>query len=116
MSQKLAGQVALVPGASKGIGATIAKHLPRSVPPSSSITHPSKPGALSEHLERGHTFRRNVQNIDGSGRVSGLSQHGECLEGRKETANHSLGTTGMVRLHMTRPFTCSSTIGLRGCG
>src|ERR1035441_2070935 len=56
--------------------------------------HPK--AAIHEHLKSGHTFRRNVQDIDSSGRVSSLSQHGECLEGRKETANHSLGTTGMV--------------------
>src|SRR5258708_23620309 len=56
--------------------------------------HPK--AAIQEHLKSGHTFRRDVQDIDSSGRVSSLSQHGECLEGRKETANHSLGTTGMV--------------------
>jgi sugar phosphate isomerase/epimerase len=56
--------------------------------------HPK--AAIQEHLKSGHTFRRNVQDIDNSGRVSSLSQHGKCLEGRKETANHSLGTTGMV--------------------
>src|SRR5207237_1804646 len=56
--------------------------------------HPK--AAIHEHLKSGHTFRRNVQDIDSSGRVSSLSQHGECLEGRQETANHSLGTTGMV--------------------
>ena len=54
------------------------------------------PKGIREHLKSGHTFRRNVQDIDSSGRVSSFSQHGECLEGRKETANHSLGTTGMV--------------------
>src|SRR5438445_5792178 len=52
--------------------------------------------AIQEHLKSGHTFRRIDQDIDSSGRVSSLSQHGECLEGRKETANHNLGTTGMV--------------------
>src|SRR5215467_4208010 len=56
--------------------------------------HPK--AAIREHLKSGHTFRRNVQDIDSSGRVGSLSQHGECLEGRNETANHSLGTTGMV--------------------
>ena len=56
--------------------------------------HPK--AAIQEHLKSGHTFRSNVQDIDSSGRVSSLSQHGECLEGREETANHSLGTTGMV--------------------
>src|SRR6266566_6599297 len=56
--------------------------------------HPK--AAIQEHLKSGHTFRRNVQDIDSSGRVSSLSQHGECLEGRKETTNHNLGTTGMV--------------------
>src|SRR5246127_4463111 len=56
--------------------------------------HPK--AAIREHLKSGHTFRRNVQDIDSSGRVSSLSQHGECLEGRKEKANHSLGRTGMV--------------------
>src|SRR5258707_9993876 len=56
--------------------------------------HPK--AAIQKHLKSGHTFRRNVQDIDSSGRVSSLSQHGECLEGRKEAANHSLGTTGMV--------------------
>ncbi len=56
--------------------------------------HPK--AAIHEHLKSGHTFRRNVQDIDSSGRVSSLSQHGECLEGREETANHSVGTTGMV--------------------
>jgi hypothetical protein len=56
--------------------------------------HPK--AAIHEHLKSGHTFRRNVQDIDNSGRVSSLSQHGECLEGREETANHSLGTTGIV--------------------
>src|SRR5437870_2107617 len=56
--------------------------------------HPK--AAIQEHLKSGHTFRRIVQDIDSSGRVSSLSQHGECLEGRKETANHNLGTTGMV--------------------
>src|ERR1035438_8478762 len=56
--------------------------------------HPK--AAIQEHLKSGHTFRRNVQDIDSSGRVSSLSQHGECLEGREETANHSVGTTGMV--------------------
>ena len=30
---------------------------------------------LSEHLKSGHTFRRNVQDIDSSGRVSSLSRH-----------------------------------------
>jgi hypothetical protein len=38
--------------------------------------------AIQEHLKSGHTFRRNVQDIDSSGRDSSLSQHGECLEGR----------------------------------
>src|SRR5262249_44578963 len=56
--------------------------------------HPK--AAIPEHLKSGHTFRRNVQDIDSSEMVSSVSQHGECLEGRKETANHSLGTTGMV--------------------
>lgn len=56
--------------------------------------HPK--AAIGEHLKSGHTFRRNVQDIDSSERVSSLSQHGECLEGRKETANHSVGPTGMV--------------------
>ncbi len=56
--------------------------------------HPK--AAIQEHLKSGHTFRRIDQDIDSSGRVSSLSQHGECLEGRQETANHSLGTTGMV--------------------
>src|SRR5207245_2359066 len=56
--------------------------------------HPK--AAIQEHLKSGHTFRSNVQDIDSSGRGNSLSQHGECLEGRKETANHSLGTTGMV--------------------
>ena len=56
--------------------------------------HPK--AAIHEHLKSGHTFRRNVQDIDSGGRVSSLSQHGECLEGREETANHSVGTTGMV--------------------
>jgi hypothetical protein len=56
--------------------------------------HPK--AAIHEHLKSGHTFRRNVQDIDSSGRVSSLSQYGECLEGREETANHSVGTTGMV--------------------
>src|SRR6266849_8739958 len=56
--------------------------------------HPK--AAIQEHLKSGHTFRRIDQDIDSSGRVSSLSQHGECLEGRKETANHNLGTTGMV--------------------
>src|SRR5437016_9143394 len=56
--------------------------------------HPK--AAIQEHLKSGHTFRRIVQDIDSSGRVGSLSQHGECLEGRKETANHCLGTTGMV--------------------
>ena len=55
--------------------------------------HPK--AAIQEHLKSGHTFRRIDQDIDSSGRVSSLSQH-ECLEGRKETANHNLGTTGMV--------------------
>jgi len=54
------------------------------------------PSDLSEKPESGHTFRRSVQNIDCSGRVSSLSQYGECLEGREETANHSVGTTRMV--------------------
>src|SRR5438094_1887432 len=54
--------------------------------------HPK--AAIHEHLKSGHTFRRNVQDIDSSGRVSSLSQHGECLEGREETTNHRLGTTG----------------------
>src|SRR5260370_38594539 len=56
--------------------------------------HPK--AAIHEHLKSGHTFRRNVQDIDSSGRVSSLSQYGECLEGREETANHSVGTTVMV--------------------
>ena len=56
--------------------------------------HPK--AAIHEHLKSGHTFRRNVQDIDSSEMVSSLSQHGECLEGREETANHSVGTTGMV--------------------
>src|ERR1035438_10614422 len=56
--------------------------------------HPK--AAIQEHLKSGHTFRRNVQDIDSSGRVSSRSEHGECLEGREETANHSVGTTGMV--------------------
>src|SRR6202790_4859291 len=53
-------------------------------------------GMIDEDVKSGHTFRRNVQDIDSSGRVSSLSQYGECLEGREETANHSVGTTGMV--------------------
>jgi hypothetical protein len=56
--------------------------------------HPK--AAIHEHLKSGHTFRRNVQDIDSSGRVNSLSQHGECLEGREETANHSVGTNGIV--------------------
>jgi hypothetical protein len=36
--------------------------------------HPK--AAIQEHLKSGHTFRRNVQDIDSSGRVSSLSQHG----------------------------------------
>ena len=56
--------------------------------------HPK--AAIHEHLKSGHTFRRNVQDIDSSGRVSSLSQYGECLERREETTNHSVGTTGMV--------------------
>src|SRR5713226_540698 len=60
----------------------------------SSSEHPK--AAIHEHLKSGHSFRRNVQDIDSSGKVSSLSQYGECLEGREETANHSVGTTGMV--------------------
>src|SRR5260370_239349 len=56
--------------------------------------HPK--AAIQEHLKSGHTFRRSDQDIDSSGRLSSLSQHGECLEGRQETANHSLGTTRVV--------------------
>src|SRR6202041_2283764 len=56
--------------------------------------HPK--AAIREHLKSGHTFRRNVQDIDSSGRVSSLSRYGECLEGREATANHRVGTTGMV--------------------
>jgi hypothetical protein len=41
--------------------------------------HPK--AAIREHLKSGHSFRRNVQDIDSSGRVSSLSQHGECLGG-----------------------------------
>ena len=37
--------------------------------------HPK--AAIHEHLKSGHTFRRNVQDIDSSGRVSSLSQRGE---------------------------------------
>src|SRR5690348_10526660 len=81
--------------------------------------HPK--AAIREHLKSGHTFRRNVQDIDSSGRVSSLSQHGECLEGREETANHSVGTTGMVsakdpRGHASasRDHQCLSA--RRGCG
>jgi beta-lactamase superfamily II metal-dependent hydrolase len=40
--------------------------------------HPK--AAIREHLKSGHTFRRNVQDIDSSGRLSSLSQHGECLD------------------------------------
>ena len=56
--------------------------------------HPK--AAIHEHLKSGHTFRRKVRDIDSSGRVSSISQYGECLEGRKETTNHSGGMTGMV--------------------
>src|SRR6266700_6312871 len=68
--------------------------------------HPK--AAIHEHLKSGHTFRRNVQDIDSSGRVSSLSQHGECLEGREETTNHSLGTTGMVSAKDPRDHASSS--------
>src|SRR6266446_3984784 len=68
--------------------------------------HPK--AAIQEHLKSGHTFRRNVQDIDSSGRVSSLSQHGECLEGRKETANNSLGTTGMVSAKDSRGHASAS--------
>src|SRR6266496_3834884 len=68
--------------------------------------HPK--AAIHDHLKSGHTFRRNVQDIDSSGRVSSLSQHGECLEGREETTNHSLGTTGMVSAKDPRGHASSS--------
>ena len=48
--------------------------------------------AESEHRVSGLV----LEDTDSSERVSTLSQHGECLEGRKEAATHSLGTTGMV--------------------
>ena len=35
--------------------------------------------AIQDQLKSGHTFRRNVQDIDSSERVSSHSQHGECL-------------------------------------
>src|SRR5580692_12675949 len=81
--------------------------------------HPK--AAIDEHLKSGHTFRRNVQDIDSSGRVSSLSQHGECLEGREETANHSLGTTGMVSAKDPRDHASASRdhqrlSARRGCG
>src|SRR5579864_2918520 len=81
--------------------------------------HPK--AAIQEHLKSGHTFRRNVQDIDSSGRVSSLSQHGECLEGREETANHSIGTTGMVSAKDPRDHASSSRdhqrlSACRGCG
>src|SRR4029077_14443210 len=81
--------------------------------------HPK--AAIQEHLKSGHTFRRNVQDIDSSGRVSSLSQHGECLEGREETTNHSLGTTGMVSAKDPRDHASSSRdhqrlSARRGCG
>src|SRR6266850_16186 len=68
--------------------------------------HPK--AALPEHLKSGHTFRRNVQDIDSSGRVGSLSRHGECLEGREEATNHSLGTTGMVSAEDPSDHTSSS--------
>src|SRR5689334_3830625 len=81
--------------------------------------HPK--AAIREHLKSGHTFRRNVQDIDSSGRVSSLSQHGECLEGREETANHSVGTTGMVsakdpRGHASASRDYQRLSARRGCG
>ena len=81
--------------------------------------HPK--AAIGEHLKSGHTFRRNVQDIDSSGRVSSLSQHGECLEGREETTNHSLGTTGMVSAKDPGDHASSSRdhqrlSARRGCG
>src|SRR6202011_1017556 len=81
--------------------------------------HPK--AAIHEHLKSAHTFRRNVQDIDSSGRVSSLSQHGECLEGRGETANHSLGTTGMVSAKDPRDHASASRdhqrlSARRGCG
>jgi hypothetical protein len=81
--------------------------------------HPK--AAIQEHLKSGHTFRRKVQDIDSSGRVSSLSQHGECLEGREETTNHSLGTTGMVSAKDPRDHASSSRdhqrlSARRGCG
>src|SRR4029077_8296880 len=81
--------------------------------------HPK--AAIQEHLKSGHTFRRNVQDIDSSGRVSSLSQHGECLEGREETNNHRLGTTGMVSAKDPRDHASSARdhprlSARRGCG
>ena len=81
--------------------------------------HPK--AAIHEHLKSGHTFRRNVQDIDSSGMVSNLSQHGECLEGRKETANHSVGATGMVSAKDPGDHASSSRdhqrlSAWRGCG
>jgi glucosylceramidase len=81
--------------------------------------HPK--AAIQEHLKSGHTFRRDVHDIDSSGRVSSLSRHGECLEGRKETTNHSLGTTGMVSAKDPRDHASASRdhqrlSERRGCG
>jgi hypothetical protein len=89
-------------------------------PPAEILSEHPK-AAIREHLKSGHTFRRNVQDIDSSGRVSSLSQHGECLEGRKETANHSLGTTGMVSAEDPRGHASTSRDyqrlpERRGCG
>src|SRR6266576_1626290 len=81
--------------------------------------HPK--AAIQEHLKSGHTFRRNVQDIDSSGRVRSLSQHGECLEGRKETANHSVRSTGMVSAkdpgdHASASRDHQRLSARRGCG
>src|SRR5713226_5358328 len=97
----------------------LAKHDTQTACPQSLSEHPK--AAIQEHLKSGHTLRRNVQDIDSSGRVSSLSQHGECLEGRKETANHSLGTTGMVSAKDPRGHASTSRDHQRlperrGCG
>ena len=80
---KLAGKVAIVTGASKGIGAGIAGRSPPRVPPSSSTTPPARPAPISvvdEIISNGGTrARRPGRRIQDRGRPPPVRRDRERL-------------------------------------